>query len=773
MGRTLGTRLPEAALTLLLDEGDDCANDLLVLVAFVLLIPLIALLLGVFYMRLRIQSEQDKRRDTYVVSFPSDLSSDQLKDWMHSISGSLRSKSFLGIDSSPSVAFEVWSDVERGLVQRLHLPESAYTAIGQLREFVPDVVVVPAMQARKHNWSCVIEVGESNPDRLLRFDPNILARSLRKALRPDDLRPGEELLLQVVVSPCPPRDGQPQQQQMFTTPLLAIAGQVLNPASKKQAAAEAKEKLAETNFEAILRIAANAKTEGRAKALAEGVRSALRSVNGANNKFVRTKVPTSQLHERIANATSPVIWPARLSVSELSGLIAWPLSNPHNREAADQQHLWPEATIPTTGIVLAYSTVPGEPRPLAMSPMDLMRHLYIPGTTGVGKTTTLENISVQWANLPEKHGFTFLDPHGDASERLLNLLPRHRMQDVIYVNPLDTECPVGINPLRGDNPSLVASFMMGVIESLFGTGMLTGDYMRNAIYTIALQGNMTLHEVVLVLEDPMFRDEVTRDLRDEHLRRFWTAFEGLSRAEQAKNVEPVMRRLRPFLMPELRGVFGQSGGIDMRSVIDDGKILVVNLSKGSLGDGPAYIVGSMIVAALWQATLSRSNIPESQRRPHLLLADEFQNLVKLPTGWGDITNEARKYRLGLVLANQLMDDIREIRTHILANTNKLILRPAGIDAALLAREMGLKDDYIKNLGRHQAVLSLTNDGHTARPVTGNTLPPAELVGLGNAIKAASRSQHGEPREDIELEIAARRKPRPVSKRLRPRIGAEE
>ena len=234
-----------------------------------------------------------------------------------------------------------------------------------------------------------------------------------------------------------------------------------------------------------------------------------------------------------------------------------------------------------------------------------------------------------------------------------------------------------------------------------------------------------------------------RSVTDEQLQRFWTRYDNLSRSEQAQQTEPVMRRLGPMLTPEFRGIFGESEGVDMAAVLAEGKILIVNLAEG-LGEGPAALLGALVVARLWQELERRSRLPEEQRTPYLLIADEFQRFLKLPTLFGDMTGEARKFRLGLVLANQLLDQIRDIRSDVLANTrSKLALETVAADAAMIAREIGVTENDIKRLGRFQAVLSRHRQ-RTRPPGDRYTLPPPPPVGLGIAVTAAARSTYGNP-----------------------------
>jgi hypothetical protein len=224
--------------------------------------------------------------------------------------------------------------------------------------------------------------------------------------------------------------------------------------------------------------------------------------------------------------------------------------------------------------------------------------------------------------------------------------------------------------------------------------------------------------------------------------------------------EPVMRRLAPLLTEEMRVIFGQAEGLDMARLLAEGKILLVDLSRGRLGDDAARLLGSIGIAQFWQAVQGRGDLPPDQRTPFFLLADEFGEYVKLPTSFAEILAQARSHGLPAILAHQHLGQIREIKEDVLTNArNKLILQVGAEDAHTLARELApaVEAIHLQHVGRYEAIARLVCGDQVMPPVTAQTLPPARPVGLGRAVKAASRQRWARPRAVVEAELLARRR----------------
>jgi hypothetical protein len=717
-------------------------------------------------MRDREQRQYDHDRQTYRLTFPDGVKFDQVTQWLDAIRKNLGPTRF-GMVASTIVAEMIHR--EHGIEHRIRVPagikgEQIYN---QLEGHIPGVHIELLEEPAYPAWTFAQELGTTAHQ--ARLDIRQAAAMSRTLLNSgQNLGKHEATVVQLVIMAAAREKVRPEPTQTIRLKRLPID----LPTRGRTDAKEHRAKQEEPNFLAIVRVAASAPSHGRARELVTALSRAIGSADG-NARFRKLLRPGDAV-ERVNRAAVPFQFPAQLMLSEVGALAAYRLDSmdvPGLRKPPTQ-HMRADPAIPTHGIKIGHSTAKPD-RSVAIESDSLMTHLLLLGKTNTGKSTVFEHLAYQWIREPwhgRKKGLLLLDPHGDLTANFLNAISADRIDDVVYVNPLDIDMPVGMNLLGGPRPSLTTSYMMGVLEKLYGTGPLTGHVLRNTIYTVALRGGMTLYEVALALDDPEFRDELTRDVKDEQLKRYWTRYENLSRAEQSQSTEPVMRRLGAFLTPELRGIFGQTGGLDMRRALAEGKIVVINLSQGKLGEQSAELLGAMSVALLWQAVQERANIPEGQRTPFLLLADEFHRFMKLPTSFGDILAEARKYRLGCCMATQSIGQITEVRNDVMVNARTKILFELGSsDAGMVGREIGVDPNDISRLPQHTAILNVPH----APSATVKTLPPPEPVGRAADVIAASRSNYGKPAEDIELEMAARRKPRPQHRRMRPKVGRED
>lgn len=717
-------------------------------------------------MRDREQRLYDHDRLTYRITFPDGVKFEQVTQWLDAIRKNLGPTRF-GMVASTLVAEMIHR--EHGIEHRIRVPagirgEQIYN---QLEGHVPGVHIELLEEPAYPIWTAARELGTTaHQARLDIRQAPAMSRTLLNSSQ--NLGKHEATMVQMVLMAAARDRVRPEPAPTIRVKRLPID---LAPRTKRDDK-EHRAKQEEPNFLAIVRVAATAPTHDRARELVTSLSWAIGSADG-NARF-RKLVRPGDAVERVNRAGVPFQFPAQLMLSEVGALAAYRIDSmdvPGLRKPPTK-HMRADPSIATEGVRLGHSTANLQ-RPVAIPVMDFMTHCLVLGKTNTGKSTTFEHIASQVMNdrwNGRKMGLLLLDPHGDLTANILNLVPRDRINDVGYVNPLDTDQPVGMNLLAGPSPSLTTSYLMGVLEKLYGTGPLTGHVLRNTIHTVALHKGMTLYEVALALDDPEFRDEITRDLKDDTLKRYWTRYENLSRSEQAQSTEPVMRRLGAFMTPEFKGIFGQTGGLDMRDALATGKIVIVNLSQGKLGEKSAELLGAMTVALLWQAVQERANLPESDRVPFFLLADEFHRFMRLPTSFGDILAEARKYRLSCCMATQSIGQISEVRNDVMVNArSKLIYELGSADASSVGREIGVDANDIARLPQYTAILSVPH----APPVTVKTLEPPTPIGLGNAVIAASRTRYGKPMEDVELELVARRTPRTTPKRMRPKIGRED
>ena len=427
-------------------------------------------------------------------------------------------------------------------------------------------------------------------------------------------------------------------------------------------------------------------------------------------------------------------------------------------------------TLPRQGLILGDGTFPGTSRPVALSSDARARHLHLIGPTGVGKTTLLLNLIVQ--DLKAGHGLTVLDPKGDLITDVLARVPEVRRDDVIVVDPSDPETVVGFNPLTPLGGSLQTQVenVMGTIMSLWQSswGPRTDDLLRAAMMTVARHPELTLVELGAVLSDPSWRQRLTRGIDDPvGLSAFWSWFESLSPAERTAMVAAPLNKLRALtIRPGLRRTLGQSEpGLNFRQVLDHGRVVLINLSPGNLGEQASALVGSLVLAQLWQATTSRADQSARSRRLHVAYLDEFQRFTHLTTDLGTALAEARSYGLGFVLAHQHLAQLpKPTRSAVLANTrSRIVFQTNREDSQILARELGsqIEPADLMSLGPFEVVASLYAAGRVQPPTTLRTRPEPQAVRSAPQMRSVSLARYGRPVCEIDAEITARHRPEPA------------
>lgn len=362
---------------------------------------------------------------------------------------------------------------------------------------------------------------------------------------------------------------------------------------------------------------------------------------------------------------------------------------------------------------------------------DRRRHMYVVGKTGTGKTTLIANMAIN--DIRNGEGVAIVDPHGDLSEVLLDYIPSHRINDVAYLDAaLASKRPFRMNLFEVKTPEqaeLVASGVVAIFQKLYGFswGPRLEYILRNSIVTLIGRPNSTLVDVPRILTDPRFRRNVVQDLNDPVLRNFWEReFEGMPDKLRAEAVSPILNKVGQFVSsPTIREIVGYPNStVDLEEVMNKGKILILNLSQGRLGEDNAALLGAMVITKIQLAAMARSAIPEEDRRDFYLYVDEFQNFAT--TSFVKILSEARKYRLNLTVANQYIGQIpEEVQKAIFGNVGTLISFLVGAqDAQILTREFGgvYKEEEIIGLDNYQTLLKLCVDGRTSRSFFSYTLP---------------------------------------------------
>jgi type IV secretory pathway TraG/TraD family ATPase VirD4 len=360
---------------------------------------------------------------------------------------------------------------------------------------------------------------------------------------------------------------------------------------------------------------------------------------------------------------------------------------------------------------------------------DRLSHIYLIGKTGVGKSTLLETLARQ--DLEAGRGFALLDPHGDLVERIAQDAAGEGQGRVIYLNAPDGACPFGYNPLRRVRDDKIPLAVSGFLETLKklwpdAWGVRMEHVLRNTLYALLEQDDARLPDILRLYADERYRRWITVRLRNETVRRFWQyEFENFHYRQKADSVAPIQNKIGALLAdPKLyRILVNPKTDIRVRSLMDEGKVLLVNLSKGRLGEDTAHILGGFLVSTLGLAAFSRADDAPDTRRPFFLYLDEFQNFTTLMLA--NMMSELRKFGVGLVLAHQYFHQLEpDVRHAVLGNAGTLIsFRVGPEDAPTLAKEFQPTFDVrdLLALPNYSIYLKLMIDGTPSRPFSATVI----------------------------------------------------
>lgn len=399
---------------------------------------------------------------------------------------------------------------------------------------------------------------------------------------------------------------------------------------------------------------------------------------------------------------------------------------------------------------------------------DRSRHVYIIGQTGAGKSGTLELFAL--SDIFHGQGYAIIDPHGDFAVDNLKFIPGSRLDDVVYFNPADTAFPLGFNPLEVTDPNHktnISSEVIGVLKRMFGEswGPRLEYILRYTILALLDRPDPTMLDITRMLTDKDFRKDTLTYSQDAVVLQFWKVeFASWTERFQTEAVAPVLNKVGAFTAnPVIRNIIGQpKSTFNIREIMDDGKILVVNLSKGLLGEDNASILGSFLVTKIQLAAMSRSDIPNIEdRRPFYLYVDEFQNFAT--DSFATILSEARKYGLNLTVANQYISQMSDtVRDAVFGNVGTMItFRVSADDAPILSKQFEPQFEPLDLLQMHNRnfIINMVIDGEKSPAFSARTLqlPPAQTDNTSHIIEH-TRAKYSRPRAEIENEIFERVKP---------------
>jgi len=727
--------------------------------------------LGVVVLARTVAGSQSSGHRAYRLTFPYELTPAQVLAFTRSLGGLLPPWWQRIIGGSPAVTFEVRAD-SSGIRHRLLVPTGAAEyVLSQLWAALPGVRIEAEDDPEQDvSFTDALELRLAGSQAQLKVDaPETIAAGLLATLQP--LRRDEAAVVQWIVTPT----SQPRPLPPLTGKLSFLLGGRQEGQFSLNLDPTTREKLAEPPLLGVCRLGVRAGNLARSRQLLRRLLGAMHAGTAPGVSFRRRWLPGEVVAPRIARRAVPLLsWPCSLNALELAAFLGVPMrgSQLPGLTLTGTRQLAPAASIPRRGRVLGRATFPGSERSLAISVADSLRHLHVIGPTGVGKSTLLTNLAAH--DMAAGRGVIVVDPKGDLVTDVLERVPAGRVGDVVLLDPTDAERPVGFNLLAGahEAPELVSDHVVSIFRHLYSAfwGPRTDDILRAALLTLAHQPGMTLAEVPLLLTGGNgFRRRLLGRLDDPvALEPFWAWYEGMSPGERAQAIGPVMNKLRTFLLRRrLRNVIGQADStFSMEAVLAERKILLVSLAKGLLGEDAAALLGSAVLARLWQAVQGRAALPANQRTPVFCHIDEFQDYLNLPTSLADVLAQARGYGFGLTLAHQHLGQLPPaLRQAVLANArSRVVFQTAATDAAALAREFAPHLDAadLQGLGPFEAVAAIASGNRVSPPTSMATVPASEPTGQGQTARALSRQRHGRPLGEVERSMRERIQGRPDS-----------
>jgi len=410
----------------------------------------------------------------------------------------------------------------------------------------------------------------------------------------------------------------------------------------------------------------------------------------------------------------------------------------------------------------------GQERVFGIKEDDRRRHFYVVGKTGTGKTTMIQNMAIQ--DVQNGRGVAIVDPHGEFAEEVLKAVPANRINDVIYFNPADQEWPIAFNVMEKVDTEyrhLIASGLVGVFKKIWADswGPRLEYILRNAILALLEYPGSTLLGVTRILVDKNYRERVVEKISDPVVKSFWVdEFTKWNDRVLQEVISPIQNKVGQFLSSALiRNIVGQTkSAFNIRDLMDEEKVIIMNLSKGRIGEDNSALLGAMMITKIQLAAMARVDVPEEERKDFYLYVDEFQNFAT--DSFANILSEARKYRLNLILAHQYIgqlttDTSTKVRDAVFGNVGTLAtFRIGAEDAEFLEKEFEpifMIQDLV-NLPNRNIYIKLMIDGLTGSAFSAATLPPIDLTKtVGNAEKVikVTRERYGTQRDIVEEKIA--------------------
>lgn len=707
----------------------------------------------------------------YHLRLPSKLTAEQVAQWLATV-GAITHPTRWSVLPLPPVCVEVRS-TERGVEFYLLVSSRNEPAVlHSIQAALPGVVLEAAPEYRpRRRIHVAAEAKLTNHARPVAAQRSEgISNAVLAALQP--LLKHEEVVVQWIFTsagtPPPVSSAASGTDRWWSTYLLD--GGLPDDAEALRAL---RLKRQEALLLAVVRVSIAASARKRAYRLLGRIWPNLHLANGPGVRLIRRWLPSALVARRITRRSYPLThWPLLINAREASGLLALPLAGQTLPGLATHtaRRLPPPLGMPQHGMVLAVSNHAGTTgQQLAIKAADRLRHLWIHGPTGSGKSTLIARMALH--DITAGSGVVVIDPKNDLVDDILRRIPEHRTDDVLLVSPAERQRPVGLNVLRAGTDEHSRELIVDNVVHIFAElwkaswGPRTSDVLRSSLLTLvharaADQSTFTVCEIPDLLLNPAFRRFVTmQPTVPDAVRGFWSWYESLSDGERSAVIGPSLNKLRALTTrTALRLMLGQSDGVHIGTVFRDRKILLVSLSKGTVGAETAQLIGSLCLALLWQTATTRMGIPRERRRPVFAYLDEFADIVRLPISLTDMLSQARGLGLSLTLATQYIAQLPEaVRAAVLGTVRTHITMQCDYDDARLLekRFAPLTTDDLTSLETFTVATRPSVDGRTTSPATGTTLPLSAPLHDGRHVTTRSQRHHGLLRRDVEARLQAR------------------
>lgn len=677
---------------------------------------------AVLGLRKWMQLRMDMNLATYELTFPLDMKPETADRLFVALAGLFKPIHRLPQRfGRPTVVLEVLG-TQAGLSHLLSFPPGMAESVrGHLLAVVPNLGINP-WTPQRWTWKKAIELHRPE-ENITEPDPNLVP-VLLSAMR--DLGTAEAVLIQFVLTPTDSNGQNPE-------PIFLGTG----------------------------RLAATSSHPKRTNELLKRVAVAYRTLQVFRYRDLQTS-GLSKLNHRSA----PVLhWSGEFTANILSVVTALPMASPQvpGLVLGRGRRLVAAASIPEEGIKLGNGSYPGKKRPVAVTAEGLLQHFWALGGTGSGKSTLLHVMAAQLMN--EGHGLVVMEPKADLAKAVLSSIPKHRLDDVIWFDPINSSRPIGLNVLSGEEHERTAANLTSMFKSLYGDswGPRLEQILRYSILTAAMSG-LTLYDVKQLLINADFRNRTVRAIKDPEIRQFWRSFDG----GPDNQIDSVVNKLDQFVgFRAIRNIVGQPDGLDMRDVVENNKILLIPLNEALLGEKNAEMLGSLLVAQLWSAARTRGT-----RKPFYFILDEVQRFMHMSASLEDAFDQARSYGMGLIVANQRTKQLSPAMLSAL----KANARSKAVFALDYEQAQQMEGDFkpldrqdLQQLDRYEIAAQLMTPTGIAPTVTVSAFPAPYPSGYGNAAVRASQSRYGRSVAEVEQAWAARHRV-DVEERKRPSIG---